>query len=59
MTTLVSSSSGAVGPPAAIVSAVNDALRAVGAEVHDLPLTPERVLDAIAAAEAARGAQLS
>jgi carbon-monoxide dehydrogenase large subunit len=39
---------GAVGPPAAIVCAVNDALRAVGAEVHDLPLTPERILDAIA-----------
>src|SRR6516164_5073374 len=40
---------GAVGPPAAIVCAVNDALRAVGAEVHDLPLTPKRILDAIAA----------
>ena len=38
---------GAVGPPAAIVSAVNDALRPLGAEVHDLPLTPERILDAI------------
>jgi aerobic carbon-monoxide dehydrogenase large subunit len=38
---------GAVGPPAAIVSAVNDALSALGAEVHDLPLTPERVLAAI------------
>ena len=31
---------GAVGPPAAIVSAVNDALRPLGVEVHDLPLTP-------------------
>jgi len=48
---------GAVGPPAAIVSAVNDALRAVGAEVHDLPLTPERILDAIAAGEGSRGAR--
>jgi carbon-monoxide dehydrogenase large subunit len=38
---------GAVGPPAAIVSAVNDALRQHGAEVHDLPLTPERILTAI------------
>jgi len=47
---------GAVGPPAAIVSAVNDALGAVGAEVHDLPLTPERILDAIAAATAQRPA---
>jgi carbon-monoxide dehydrogenase large subunit len=38
---------GAVGPPAAIVSAVNDALRPLGVEVHDLPLTPERILRAI------------
>ncbi len=43
---------GAVGPPAAIVCAVNDALRAVNAEVSDLPLTPERILEAIAAARA-------
>jgi aerobic carbon-monoxide dehydrogenase large subunit len=40
---------GAIGPPAAVVSAVNDALRAIGAEVHDLPLTPERILEAIEA----------
>ena len=38
---------GAVGPPAAILCAVNDALRAVGAEVHDLPLTPVRIMQAI------------
>ena len=38
---------GAVGPPAAIVSAVNDALRPLGVEVYDLPLTPERILAAI------------
>ncbi len=43
---------GAVGPPAAIVSAVNDALRPLGAEVHDLPLTPERILQAIDSAKA-------
>jgi carbon-monoxide dehydrogenase large subunit len=48
---------GAVGPPAAIVSAVNDALRGLGAEVHDLPLTPERILDAIAAGTTPRGAR--
>ena len=47
---------GAIGPPAAIVSAVNDALRAVGAEVHDLPLTPERILEAIEAGAALREA---
>jgi carbon-monoxide dehydrogenase large subunit len=38
---------GAVGPPAAIISAVNDALRPLGVEVHDLPLTPASVLTAI------------
>jgi carbon-monoxide dehydrogenase large subunit len=38
---------GAVGPPAAIVSAVNDALRPLGVELYDLPLTPERILAAI------------
>ena len=47
---------GAVGPPAAIVCAVNDALRPLGAEVHDLPLTPEQILNAIAAASSSRGA---
>jgi carbon-monoxide dehydrogenase large subunit len=41
---------GAVGPPAAIVSAVNDALKRVGAEIYDVPLTPERVRAAIDAA---------
>ena len=45
---------GAVGPPAAIVSAVNDALRPLGVEVHDLPLTPARILAAIEAAARAR-----
>jgi carbon-monoxide dehydrogenase large subunit len=43
---------GAVGPPAAIVSAVNDALRPLGAELCDLPVTPDRVLAAIEAAGA-------
>ena len=38
---------GAVGPPAAIVSAVNDALRPFGIEVHDLPLTPNMILEAL------------
>jgi carbon-monoxide dehydrogenase large subunit len=38
---------GAVGPPAAIVSAVNDALRPLGVEVHDLPLTPQHLVAAI------------
>ncbi len=38
---------GAVGPPAAIVSAVNDALRPFQIEIHDLPLTPQRIVAAI------------
>ncbi len=38
---------GAIGPPAAIANAVNDALRQVGARVDRLPITPHRVLDAI------------
>jgi aerobic carbon-monoxide dehydrogenase large subunit len=42
---------GAVGPPAAILSAVNDALRPLGAELCDVPLTPNRVLAAIDAAQ--------
>ena len=42
---------GAIGPPAAIANAVNDALRGLGAEVTQLPITPRRVLAALAAAE--------
>lgn len=38
---------GAIAPPAAIGNAVNDALRALGAEVLRSPMTPRRVLDAI------------
>ncbi|PZW50509.1 xanthine dehydrogenase molybdenum binding subunit apoprotein [Humitalea rosea] len=42
--------SGAIGPPAAIVNAINDALHRFGAEVLDLPATPARVLAALEAA---------
>ena len=41
---------GAVAPPAAIANAVRDALAALGAEVNETPLTPQRVLAAIRAA---------
>jgi aerobic carbon-monoxide dehydrogenase large subunit len=41
---------GAVAPPAAIANAVRDALAAIGAEVNETPITPRRVLAAIAAA---------
>ena len=38
---------GAIGPPAAIANAVNDALRGVGARVDRLPFTAHRVLAAV------------
>lgn len=40
--------SGAIPPPAAIGNAVNDALRPLGAELYISPITPRRVLEAIA-----------
>jgi aerobic carbon-monoxide dehydrogenase large subunit len=43
---------GAIPPPAAIFNAVNDALRGLGVEMKETPLTPRRVLAAIATAEA-------
>ncbi len=46
---------GAIGPPAAIVNAVNDALRPLGAAVFETPVTPQRVRDAIARAESGGG----
>ncbi len=45
---------GAIAPPAAIANAVNDALKGLGAEVCCSPISPRQVLEAIAAAEAAR-----
>jgi len=41
---------GAIAPPAAIGNAVNDALRPLGAEIAVSPITPRRILEAIAAA---------
>jgi carbon-monoxide dehydrogenase large subunit len=46
--------SGAIGPPGAIVNAINDALAPLGAEVMDLPASPSRVLAAIHAARSKR-----
>jgi carbon-monoxide dehydrogenase large subunit len=43
---------GAIGPPAAIFNAVNDAIRSLGAEVSETPLTPHRLLVALARAKA-------
>jgi carbon-monoxide dehydrogenase large subunit len=41
--------SGAIGPPAAIANAVNDALKVFGVEIGELPITPNRLFAAIAA----------
>ncbi|MDF1748552.1 MAG: xanthine dehydrogenase family protein molybdopterin-binding subunit [Alphaproteobacteria bacterium] len=42
---------GAIAPPGAIVNAINDALKARGVEITQIPATPERILSAILAAE--------
>jgi carbon-monoxide dehydrogenase large subunit len=41
---------GAIAPPAAVANAINDALAPLGAEVKETPMTPRRVLTAIAEA---------
>lgn len=41
---------GAIGPPAAIANAVNDALKDLGVEILESPITPRRLLAAIATA---------
>lgn len=41
---------GAIGPPAAIANAVNDALRGLGVRIDRLPITPQQVLKAVLAA---------
>jgi carbon-monoxide dehydrogenase large subunit len=46
---------GAIAPPATVCNAVNDALRCLGVEIQDTPLSPRRVLTTIAAAKVARG----
>ena len=41
--------SGTIGAPAAIVSAIEDALRPFGVRISELPVTPERLRALIAA----------
>jgi carbon-monoxide dehydrogenase large subunit len=43
--------SGTIGAPAAIVSAIEDALKPYGVQVNDLPATPERLLKLIQSAK--------
>jgi aerobic carbon-monoxide dehydrogenase large subunit len=38
---------GAIAPPAVIFNAVNDALKSLGVELNETPLTPRRLLEAI------------
>ncbi len=38
---------GTAGAPAAVMNAINDALRPLGARVYDQPFTPERILRAL------------
>jgi carbon-monoxide dehydrogenase large subunit len=42
---------GAIAPPAVIFNAVNDALRPLGVELTETPLTPRRLLEALARVE--------
>ncbi|MBV9113197.1 MAG: xanthine dehydrogenase family protein [Hyphomicrobiales bacterium] len=48
---------GAIAPPAAITNAVNDALKDIGAELLDLPLTPRRIGEAVMRARPKKSAQ--
>jgi aerobic carbon-monoxide dehydrogenase large subunit len=43
---------GAIPPPAAIFNAVNDALQGLGVELNETPLTPPKILSALAEASA-------
>jgi carbon-monoxide dehydrogenase large subunit len=45
---------GAIAPPAAITNAINDALKGLGAELLQSPVTPRRIFAAIAAARVGR-----
>jgi aerobic carbon-monoxide dehydrogenase large subunit len=45
---------GAIAPPAVLFNAVNDALKPLGAELTETPLTPRRLLAAIERAKAGR-----
>jgi carbon-monoxide dehydrogenase large subunit len=44
---------GAIAPPAAIANAINDALRPLGVELNVSPITPRRILEALAGRGAA------
>ena len=41
---------GAIGAPAAVINAINDAIAPFGAEINEIPATPQRIRAAIHAA---------
>lgn len=43
---------GAIGPPAAIINAINDAIVSFGAEINEIPASPRRIYSALKAAGA-------
>jgi len=47
---------GAIAPPAAIANAINDALAPLGVVVTETPITPRRLLAALAAARPGKAA---
>jgi carbon-monoxide dehydrogenase large subunit len=47
---------GAIAPPAAIGNAINDALASLGVELCETPMSPRRILAAIAEASPREGA---
>lgn len=46
---------GAIGPPAAVVNAINDALAPFGVSIDEIPVTPQRIHDALEGAKANAG----
>jgi carbon-monoxide dehydrogenase large subunit len=46
---------GAIGPPAAVVNAINDALSPFGVDINELPATPQRIRAALRAKESDQG----
>lgn len=48
---------GTIGAPAAVISAINDALAPLGVEMNDLPATPDRIMAAVRRARSAAAAE--
>ncbi len=46
---------GAIGPGAAVANAINDALKAYGVEICEIPITPRRILQAMQSVAMSKG----